>query len=259
MPVLLLRPLIFAVLFFVITMLVNFLVNRFMPELLAGGGRDDDFHPGSRIDITDEDMDFSQSFDPASAQGGYSPPRGQVFMGAQADDSEEGLGNISDLLKRGGMPPAPTEGILPGTGSGMDQNAESGYNGEGDLEELAETDPFAAWDPLPLAKAPASREAASPREATPRSAQAPGAQSRQQVPDDGGDPASVDFLPDLDSMAGAFLSSSAEEDSDTIEYSVSTPVAKPSRSSSSPAWSGDFNAKDMAAGLRTVLSKEKEG
>jgi len=69
---------------------------------------------------------------------------------------------------------------------------------------------------------------------------------------------SEESLPDLDSMAGAFKSSSQDEDPDTVEYSVSTPAKKQS-SNKAQAWTGDFNPKDMAAGLRTVLNKEKEG
>jgi hypothetical protein len=70
---------------------------------------------------------------------------------------------------------------------------------------------------------------------------------------------SMDFLPDLDSMAGAFRPASADGESDTTEYSVSTPSRKPSSGGKGAEWSGDFNAKDMAKGLQTVLKKDKEG
>jgi hypothetical protein len=58
-------------------------------------------------------------------------------------------------------------------------------------------------------------------------------------------------------MAGAFMSNSSNEEFGANEYSAPSP-RKPS-SNKAPQWTEDFNAKEIAMGLRTVLSKDKEG
>jgi hypothetical protein len=60
-------------------------------------------------------------------------------------------------------------------------------------------------------------------------------------------------------MAGAFTSATPGENPDAAEYSGSAPPKKSSSGKKDQAWAGDFNAKEMAAGLRTVLNKDKEG
>jgi len=80
----------------------------------------------------------------------------------------------------------------------------------------------------------------------------------------GGSGESADFggevLPDFDSMAGAFITGSSDEEKETKDYSTPAPVRKPlSGGGKAPSWAGDFNAKEIAMGLRTVLSKDKEG
>ena len=124
MPMLVFRAFIFAILFFVLANLIYFLINRFLPELLAGAGNNEvvDLFPGSRINIMEGD-----SPEDSSLAGG------PVFMGAQADDSDEGLGHISNLPKKSAAPAFPGPGIQA-IGSGMDQNAEDEYNEEGKLE-----------------------------------------------------------------------------------------------------------------------------
>jgi hypothetical protein len=66
----------------------------------------------------------------------------------------------------------------------------------------------------------------------------------------------VDALPDLDSLAGAFLPQSGEEGEEAVEYSTPSPAKKPSTSSKGQKMEGDFNPKDLAAGIRTILTKE---
>jgi len=230
LPMLLVRPVIFAVLFFIISGLVSFLVNRFLPELLEKTGVDEgksSFFPGSRINITEGDnqgdaLSFMQENSPASS--------GRVPLGAQPDNTDNGMGDISSLLLKNAASQVPDEGAP----QGLDQEAQDGYNKSEDVEL------FPGAEPLP------SEETVS----------------RSQAPfaSNGGGSDSADILPDLDSMAGAFLPASSGEESDTTEYSVSAPSQKPlSKAAKTPAWTGDFNAKDLAAGLRTILNKEKEG
>jgi hypothetical protein len=63
----------------------------------------------------------------------------------------------------------------------------------------------------------------------------------------------LDTLPDLDAIAGSF-SSPAEEPVETA-----APVPGPSRSPAggkAQSMNGDFNPKDLAMGIRTILNKE---
>ena len=210
--ILILRALVFSAFFFIISGLIRIVISRFLPELLEEGSMDNKAapRPGSRINITEGD-DYYKELTPE-----YPKPS---VTGAQPDDSEEGLGNISELLGRSGL------GFVDSPGTGMDQNGLDGYNNEGVVE-------------IPPATSP----------------------SKEPVDGDFGDnPASVDVLPDLESMAGAFSPASGHGDSETTEYSVSAPAKKPSLMDKAPEWSGDFNAKELAAGLRTIINKEKEG
>ena len=219
LPMLVLRPVIFAALFFIISALVRIMISRFLPELLNEGGMENEApRPGSRINITEGDgynQDISPDFSSISSK--------PSIVGARPDDSEDELGNISDLIGKSAL----NKGDSLQTG--MDQTSQDGYT---------EDDVFGAF----------------PEEAPLRSGSfAEGSAETTGIP------SSVDVLPDLDSMAGAFIPSSGSENPDNTEYSISTPALKPSSSKKAPSWAGDFNAKEMAAGLRTVLSKEKEG
>lgn len=220
MPMLLIRPIIFAIVFFIISALVYLLVSSFLPELLDEGIRDNTPLPGSRVNITEGD---TAGFTPGDFPLSPNPsPRG-----AQADDTEEGLGNISDLVQNRAVSQT-SAGESPG---GLDQNTQDSYTKSGIAEDFAEP------------------ESSSPLGQSPRGADV----QAGRISD------TVDILPDLDSMAGAFLPASGGGEPDTSEFSISSPSPKPSSGGKTPAWTGDFNAKDMAAGLRTILSKEKEG
>ena len=216
MPMLLFKPIIFGFIFFAISILAKVAANHFLPELTEESDfGEDSYRPGSRVDITDDDsLDYPpgtlsrQNGESATAAPGFS------FMGARPDDSDDSLGDISDLSRKNAFVP----GIGGEAPMGMDQNTEEGYTEGGESRG---------------SQAKASRaygsEVFSPDET----------------------------LPDLDSMAGVFMPSSSDEEPEGGERAQHTP--KKSSSSSAPAWTGDFNAKEMAQGLRTVLSKEKEG
>jgi hypothetical protein len=202
LPVLFARAFIFAVLFFVLSGLVYSLVSRFLPELLEDAKDDPGFNPrGSKVNIIEDDI-----------PGPVPAAPGMVF--AQPDDSEEGLGNISDLAAKSRARPG-QDGKAPDI-PGLDLESQSDYTQEGQLEALS-----------------GSRDA----------------------PGSSGEVGSVDMLPDLDSLAGAFLSSSGDEE-ETAEYSAADPVKKKSLYSKGQKMEGDFNPKDLAAGIRTILNKE---
>ena len=226
MPMLIIRPVLFAVLFFILSVAIQFLVSQFLPELLEEGVPDESAapFPGSRINITEGDS-------PLSAQG-FTPNLSMPsFM---SDESSEGsIGDISNLLEKNA-----TVRVSAGEGvpAGIDQNGQEGYNQTGEVEDLLEPD----VNPEDFKGSNASSGQAAVPSAAPNAD-------------------SVDFLPDLESMAGAFMPAAGNAESDTIEYSVSTPSPRSKSGGKAPAWSGDFNAKELAAGLRTVLNKEKEG
>ena len=243
MPMLLLRPLVFAVLFFVIAGIVYFLVMHFLPELTERGDSREELtlRPGSRIDITEGDITPGDVAPGAVLPAMQPPVPPRMFPGAQADESEEGLGNISDLVGGSTAFPA-SEG---GAQAGMDQNAQDSYTGDDGIRSFSAPEP---WSPATQPVFSGGTDPAPSREAfEPRDIPAAGASS------------SVDSLPDLDSMAGAFMPASGDSETDTTDFSVSTPSPRSSSSNKAPAWAGDFNAKELASGLRTILNKEKEG
>ena len=214
MPMLLVRPLIFGVLFFAISTLVKMLISRFLPELLENDVDEDLFMPGSRVDITEDDSQIEGLYG-----GMRSAVVGQGVVAAKPDDSEDNLGNISDL--------ASALHFRPNIGgeiqAGMDHNGKEGYTGNDDMGDFT---------------------------------------GDIQAKSSGGGRAdflsSDEVLPDLDSMAGAFMPASSVEEPESNEYIPSAPLSK-SSSAKPPAWADDFNAKEMAQGLRTVLNKDKEG
>jgi hypothetical protein len=209
LPALVVRPLIFAVLFSVIAGVVYFLVTHFLPELLENGeyeamSPEDALNSGSRINITEEE------------------PAGLASYAAQPDDSEDNLGDIGDLSARSGTA-KPIKADL----SGLDQHGEDGYT-------RSETVPSGDRD-----------NGGFTGSAVPRHDMAPAAAE------------SVDVLPDLDSMARAFLPNDGEDEADAAEYSTSdAPLKRPAAGARGQKMEGDFNPKELAAGIRTILKKE---
>jgi len=232
-PMLFIRPLILAAAFFVLSVIIYFLARNFLPELLDmdSGDNAGGIKPGSRINITEGDTadTFPGFSEEISSRDGGSASSKQVFMGAQADDSDEGLGNIADLMGKYAVEDAPEEG----TSTGMDHNAQDGYNNAKAREERAGS---SIGRDVPVLESVEETEAGRAKAA------------KASI--------STDALPDLDSMAMAFLPSTGKGESDPSDFTH--PVKKAQRDKTS-AWSGDFNAKDMAAGLRTILRKDQEG
>ncbi|MDR0657081.1 MAG: hypothetical protein LBG22_12265 [Treponema sp.] len=68
----------------------------------------------------------------------------------------------------------------------------------------------------------------------------------------------VDVLPDLDSMAGSFLSSDGKEVAEGVVDSAPASVLTPKRSSEGKSVNlgGDFNPKELAQAIRTKLNKD---
>ena len=241
----LVRSLILAVGFFVLSSVVYILMKNFIPELLDGevSAEDAEERPGSRINITEgPSLNFSQVGNQENSQelfhgggnaGGLHKP---VFLGAQADDSEEDLGNITDLMIKFSHSGASSEG----SNTGMDQNGQDGYTTVRDFEKFSEP---ALGESFGFDASPGS---------VPGKSAAEGVQSAKGTN-------STEALPDLDSMSGAFLPSAGDGESDAGEYSGHPSSHKHAGGKNAPEWTGDFNAKEIAAGLRTILRRDKEG
>jgi hypothetical protein len=228
----LLRALIFGVVFFGLGLGIWVLISSFIPELFYAdtpeSSGEESSRPGSRINIT---------------LGGGALPE----MYRNPDDPEE-VGNISDLIT-GAINPAeaaPTGARGMGAG-GMDQNSEDGYTyavgGAKSQDQDMGFDSPQAFDDSPVFKEGQSAAAVF----TPISG------------------SSEDFggLPDLDAMAGAFLTNAGMESvpapaSSSIPSMPPEPALPERKVSGNRAQplKGDFNPKELAEGIRTVLSKE---
>jgi hypothetical protein len=227
----LLRAGIFLLVFFVLGVGCNMLITSYLPELLMPeppGGNDTllsglESPPGSRINIT---------------VGG---PAALPEVSRGSGESEE-LGNIANL----------THGAA-NAAEGMDQPPQNGYTDGGGVD-LANFD----QDIMGNADAPGSAESF---EAAPVYS---GPVFTASV-DEGAD---VGALPDLGAMAGAFLTNAGDESPVVGEVMESpaeqsggepyVPARKPA-SGKTQALEGDFNPKELAAGIRTILSKDKQG
>ena len=185
MPALIFRPILFAILFFGLPVLITLLVNRFLPELLEEAEPESDILPGSKINIQEENQ--------------AAPP----WLYAKPDESDESLGNISDAAFTGSNS-AETAQEQPGV-PGLDQNRQNGYNGGNKRE---------------------------------------------------GD-SGFDVLPDLESLAGAFLPSSGNREEETREYQAADAPKRSVTGNKPQKLDGDFNPKDLASGIRTILKKQE--
>ena len=249
MPMLIIRPLIFAAIFFALSALIKLIVGWKLPELLEDSADEDGFRPGSRINILEGDVPTDSS---SLTEGFISGALGSVSTGARPDESEDNLGDISELARRSSFSPS-AGGNVPVMESipGVDQNAKELYNDNGGPGDSIAPDFSNMFSPDPSFEAPAGGQA---RGAGTGSGTGPAAVQKPRAVFD-----SDESLPDLDSMAEAFMSGSSDEKEEASEYSAPSSSRRPASSKKTPEWTQDFNAKDIAMGLRTVLSKEKEG
>jgi hypothetical protein len=242
MPMLIVRPLIFAVIFFALSAVIKILVSSKLPELLEGSAGGDSPRPGSRINILEDDGASDSS---AMTEGFISGALGQASMGARPDDSEDNLGDISELSRRisslhsSGEDTTAEEGI-----AGIDQNEKESYTDNGGSGGSVVPD-FSNM----FSAGSSSIEGGPPAGGQARAAGA-SAGSKKNIGLD-----SDEGLPDLDSMAEAFMSGSPGDEG-ANERSSPGPSR---RSDKTPKWTEDFDAKEIAMGIRSVLKKDKEG
>ena len=240
MPFLIVWPLVFAAIFFVLCVAAKFLFGQFLPELLEDdSGSNSGLFPGSVVNIMEGDTNQDEFSSDAQGSGGS---LWQSPNAARPDDSDKSIGDITTLAEVVARNKSVYKEATAGAAEGLDQNLENGYTALGELEKFSQSSPLMDFE------APASGAADS----SPPHAAAKPAKSRSHALNSD----SEDSLPDLDSMAGVFTSSSAEEEPETASYSE--PDRKRKSANRDQSLEGDFSPKDIAEGIRTVLRKDKE-
>lgn len=194
--VILLRALVFGVVFFGLFCLGYWLITQFLPELLNPAAEDElGFSaPGSRVDISLGD----------ERAGGAFP----------SDNSEI----VDDIA---GIPSTPVKSAA----SPLDQGENAGYNAGrgigGDLGVLGSPDEEGYFD--------------------------------------GENAGTAEALPDMDGLTENVPESSADNlNVDTVEYESSEP-RRSAASSRKPGMAGDFDPKELAQAIQTVLRKDEKG
>jgi len=233
-----LRAVIFVIVFFGIGFGIRMVITSFMPELLYLEEEpvihDSGQQAGRRVNIT------------VGNAGEYAVPE------TNGDDNPNELGNIEDLISGAFRPKTSVD-----SSTGIDGNRDNDYNMQGSGQDMFGSDSFE----MPSAK----------------TSGAPVPQKSVFTPSFGDDMSGLGGLPDLDAMAMAFSSggevsrapaaqaqsgdsfSMLEMESvDSQLFEDASPIAKPvSKSGKSQQLDGDFNPKELALGIRTVLSKDK--
>jgi hypothetical protein len=233
-PALLLRPLLFAIVFFIITNLIYHFICRFLPELLEIRSEEPELvMPGSKIDLMEDT--------PVMPNNMYARP----------DDSEEGVGDISNLAE-------PKSSVTESADyAGMDQSGQNEYNAvsksaseSGGLDGLPDLESLAgAFMPVSVGK---ERTGDTSNGTDSGFEPSKGTKSSFSSSGSSGSSGTFDSLGTLDSFGTS--DSSGASGSGTLD-SIGT-SRKPA-GNKSQKMEVDFNPKDLAAGIRTVLNKEE--
>ena len=258
-PIIFIRPFIFAVVFFALFAMIQILTKRFLPELFEKSGKEEknDLFMGSRIDISEGEpmtspQDYTEVTNPTSKPA-------QNIVGARPSESEREMGDISDLnsfVRRENKEPKTV----------IDQTDEIDYTDSGEVEndsmgEQKEPDTLPDTMPEPLAEfvpEPVPLESFTISKPEEKKDAKSDEISDFVFTNPAGVSASEEALPDLDSMAGAFSSASSYEESEDKEFSVSISIDKTPAKQGQTDWAGEFPPKDMAMGIRTKMNKDKE-
>ena len=239
------RAIIFTVVFFGLGMGINYVINTFFPEILLY----DDSH--SQSDTQNMNEQGSLLNITLGGSGEYAVPE----LYKDSDGGEE-MGNIEDLIS-GNFKVRPSsserEHSTESFTGGIDRNGNGSYNNMAAAEDNAdaENDDMFSFQGMQSA---AERLPVKPV-FTPSF----------------GDDSGLGGLPDLDAMAGAF-SPGYSADSALQAHSASFVPASPVQAFSSEEapravqynkgnktrqLEGDFDPKELAEGIRTILSKDK--
>jgi len=254
-----LRAVIFGVLFFGLAFGLRFLINSFFPELLTIGGDDSSVsedEAGARINIT------------IDGTGEYAVP--ELF---RSPGDQEELGNVEDLISgafKSRSDSDDDQAQVFTNKAGIDRSRETGYNDKRvfDVPDISEDgigipSDWGAIDELPAMRSNGFDEKPVHKQEV----------RKQEFTPNFGDDSGMDGLPDLDSMAMAFSGGgSGYSPSPVTGGGAAAPVFEPMEPGMSEVFEpdrsqytgnkaqplqGDFNPKDMAKGISTVLSKDK--
>ena len=223
------RALIFAAVFFGFGFGLRFLISSFLPELLfmqeESSAQESFDQPGSRINITLDNT------------GEYAVPELYKTPG----DPDE-LGNIEDLVS-GVFSPHSASDEPERPQSGIDRKKEESYNIESVIQSLSDQESFNFQDTDDFEKKQAEKPVFTASL---------------------GDDAGLGGLPDLDSMAMAFSTGGAAQAGGLGGSSAPAqtqeefePEQRRYAASKATPMKGDFNPKDLAKGISTVLAKDK--
>jgi hypothetical protein len=239
------RALAVGVLFFFLALLIWRLINRYIPDLLRAPSGDlalmPDLESGSRVNIT--------LGDEAIPRDAALPPEETV------DDS---VGNIAEMVNR----PAPAEN--PGSPAPVESPGSPGMGEEGPAapEPLPA---FASETPLPMgAPGPAAGQGMDQGSqsgytgAGKDSGVSPSMRTPAGVFSGLGDTSGgIESLPDLDALAGSFLSSPAAGEDEPVPAPSSSPrPAGGTRSKRGRSVEEDFNPKELASAIQTILKRD---
>jgi hypothetical protein len=232
--IVLLRAFCFAVVFFLLTVLIWRLINKYIPDLLHISSAEDDslalgFETGGRVNITVGDGE--DSIPPNAAL----PPEEQTnevgniadVMNRPPPSVDAGLSPAASPVFSAVLPdsPAPVSGSPAGSApvQGMDQDPQSGYTqNRSDVSRASS----------PVIQAPAGG-----------------------FPDLGDTSGGVESLPDLDALAGSFLSPAAAGE-DSVSAGQSTRPTGGARSKKGREVGEDFNPKEVASAIQTIIKRD---
>lgn len=248
-----LRALIFGVLFFGLGFGLRFVVNSFFPELLFSGSEETaekDEERGSRINIT------------VDSTGEYAVPELYKTSG----DSEQ-LGNIEELVSgvfRVRSDDDEVQMKSSKSSAGIDRKSEAGYNNKGIFDNSQGKDEGFnmpnEW--LSLDAAPSMNKSVS---------ESPAVEKHEvfqpQFSTSFDEGSGLESLPDLDAMSSAFSGGFGASPAQTMAAPVQPAMSpqieefEPERSQNTgnkaQPLQGDFNPKELAKGISTVLSKDR--
>ena len=246
-PVHILRnAIIFSVVFFGLGLGLYFLIHSFFPELLyiseEPAKTEEPEQKSSLIDIT------------LGTSGEYAVPE----LYRNTDDGPE-MGNIEDLISGAFKPRGTSDSFqsTPGAGSrGVDRKSEDIYNSTGKNQTAARDSGSGGFMTSGI-------EEFQYQELPPTVAVRP--EKVEFTPSLGDNTGDLGGLPDLDMLGMAFSPGSsggepvfAQFQPQPIEEFEQVQYNKSSKPETPPEQKyGDFNAKDLAEGIRTVLAKDK--
>jgi hypothetical protein len=219
----LLRAAFFGLVFFILAGLSWLFINRFLPELLLPPEEEPlmtGLETGSRVDISvgDDEAPIDAALPPEGASRGE-------------------LGNVEELVAKSPAQPAP----LPGNPI-LDLGAKEGYSESG----VAAAPAGKTQGEAPAVSGPAEKTGAVFVPSPPP----------LQVFSGGDSGGGVESLPDLDAMAGIFMSSGeegAEEMTAGSIFGIDSSLPAPGKTKGRR---DDYNPKEVASAIQTILKRD---